>query len=61
MIGQQRIKTLRLTEQAALWRTYRKNSCISRTKFQNLYVSCILMQLSSPNPLKPGVELRMKM
>ena len=44
-----------------LCRYYRKTSCISRTKFQNLNVSCILMQLSSLNPLKPGVKLRMKM
>ena len=41
--------------------TYRKTSSISRTKFQNLNVSCILLQLSSLNPLKPGVKLRMKM
>ena len=41
--------------------TYRKTSCISHTKLQNLNVSCILMQLSSLNPLKPGVKLRMKM
>ena len=40
---------------------YRKTSSISRTKFQNLNVSCILLQLSSLNPLKPGVKLRMKM
>ena len=40
---------------------YRKTSSISRTKFQNLNVSCIILQLSSPNPLKPGVKLRMKM
>ena len=39
----------------------RKTSSISRTKFQNLNVSCILLQLSSLNPLKPGVKLRMKM
>ena len=41
--------------------TYRKNSSISRTKFQSLNVSCILLQLSSLNRMKPGVELRMKM
>ena len=41
--------------------TYRKTSSISRTKSQNLNVSCILLQLSSLNPLKPGVKLRMKM
>ena len=40
---------------------YRKASGVSPTKSQNLNVSCILLQLSSPNPLKPGVKLRMKM
>ena len=40
---------------------YRKTSSISRTKFQNLNDSCPLLQLSLPNPLKPGVKLRMKM
>ena len=40
---------------------YRKTSSISRTKSQNLNVSCILLQLFSLNPLKPGVKLRMKM
>ena len=38
-----------------------KTSSISHTKFQNLNVSCILMQLSSLNSLKPGVKLIMKM
>ena len=41
--------------------TYRKTSSISRTKSQNLNVSSILLQLSSLNPLKPGIKLRMKM
>ena len=41
--------------------TYRKTSSISRTKFQNVNVYCILMQLSSLNSLKPGVKLIMKM
>ena len=40
---------------------YRKTSSISRAKSQNLNVSCILLQLSLLNPLKPGVKLRMKM
>ena len=40
---------------------YRKTSGISRTKSQCFDVSCILLQLSSLNPLKPGVKLRMKM
>ena len=45
---------------ANLW-LYRKTSSISRTKYQNLNISCILLQLSSLNPLKPGVKLIMKM
>ena len=40
---------------------YCKTFSISGTKSQNLNVSCILLQLSSLNPLKPGVKLRMKM
>ena len=40
---------------------YRKTSSISRTKSQSLNVSFILAQLSSLNPLKAGVKLRMKM
>ena len=40
---------------------YRKTSSISRTKFQSLNVSCILLQLSSLNPLNSSVKLRMKM
>ena len=39
---------------------YRKTSSISRTKYQSLNVSCILLQLSSLNPLNSGVKLRMK-
>ena len=41
--------------------TNRKTSSISRTKSRNLNVSCLLLQWSLPNPLKPGVKLRMKM
>ena len=41
--------------------SYHKTSGISRTKSQNLNVSCVLLQLSLLNPLKPGVKLRMKM
>ena len=41
--------------------SHRKTSSISRTKSQNINVSCILLQLCPLNPLKPGVELRMKM
>ena len=44
-----------------LWENLPKTSSISRTKFQSLNVSCVLLQLSSLNPLKPGVKLRLKM
>ena len=43
------------------YKEYRKTASISRNKSQNFNVSCILLQLSSLNPLKPGVKLRMKM
>ena len=39
----------------------RKTSCISRPKSQNLNVSHLVLQLSLPNPMKPGVKSRMKM
>ena len=38
---------------------YHRNSNISHTKSQNLNVSCLILQLSSPNTLKPSVTLRM--
>ena len=41
--------------------TYRKISNIRRTKWPNLNVSCLVLQLSLPNPMKPGVKSRMKM
>ena len=41
--------------------SYRKISNIRRTKSPNLDVSRIVVQLSSPNPMKPGVKSRMKM
>ena len=40
---------------------YRKTSCISRTKYQNLNVSYLVLQSSLPNPLKPGVKSSTKM
>ena len=40
---------------------YRQFSNISRTQSQNINVSRLVLQLSSPIPLKPGVKLRMKM
>ena len=41
--------------------TYRQFSNISRAQSQSINVSRLVLQLSLPNPLKPGVELRMKM
>ena len=42
-----------------------KNDCkvssISCTKSEHLNVSHLVLQLSFPNPLKPGVKSRMKM
>ena len=40
---------------------YRQLSNIRRTQNQNITVSRLVLQLSLPNPLKPGVKLRMKM
>ena len=40
---------------------YHKVSNISCTKSPNLDVSRLVVQLSSPNPMKPGVKSRMKM
>ena len=41
--------------------SYRKISNIRHTKSQNLNVSRLVLQLSLPNPMKPGVKSRMKM
>ena len=40
---------------------HRNVSNIRRTKYQNLTVSRLILQLPLPNPLKPGVKLRIKM
>ena len=40
---------------------YHQISNISCTKSKNLNVSHFMLQLSLPNPLKPGVKSRMKM
>ena len=40
---------------------YRQTSDIRRTKSQHLNVSRLVLQLSLPSPLKPGVKSRMKM
>ena len=40
---------------------YRQTSNISHTKPQNLKVSRLVLQLSLPNPVKPGVKSILKM
>ena len=40
---------------------YRQISNITRTQSPNINVSRLVLQLSLPNPMKPGVKLRMKM
>ena len=40
---------------------YRKISNISQHQYQNINDSPHVLQLSLPNPLKPGVKSRMKM
>ena len=40
---------------------YRHFPNIRRNKFQTLNVSCLVLQLSLPNPLKPGVKPGIKM
>ena len=40
---------------------YCNTSSTSRTKSQNLNASCLFLQWSLTNPVKPGVKLRMKM
>ena len=40
---------------------YRQFSNIRRTESPYLNVSRLILQLSLPNPLKPGVKLKMKM
>ena len=41
--------------------TYRQISNTKRTKSQTLNVSCLVLQLSLSNPLRPGIKSRMKM
>ena len=46
-----------------LWKDhyYRQTYNVSRTKFQNLNVFRLVLQLPPPNPLKRGFKSRMKM
>ena len=66
-IGAEESRAIPRTPHNTLWGVrqyhgyYRKTSSISRTKSQSLNVSCILVQLSLRNPLKPDVKLRTKM
>ena len=39
---------------------YHQTSYINHTKSQNLNVSNLVLEMTLPNPLKPGVKLRMK-
>ena len=43
------------------WNTYHKISNIKHTKYPNLNASRLILQMSLPNPMKPGVKSRMKM
>ena len=51
----------RLTMMAQFTDTCRQTSNTSRTKSQNWNVSRLVLQVSLPNPLKPGGNSRMKM
>ena len=51
----------RPTSNLVNWGTYRKISNISPTESPNIDVSRLVVQLSSPNPMKPGVKSKMKM
>ena len=50
-----------LVQVIACHHMYHKISNIRRTKSPNLNVSRLVVQLSSPNPMKPAVQSRMKM
>ena len=43
------------------WDNYHKISNVSNTESQNLNDPRLVLQLSLPNPLKPGVTSRIKM
>ena len=54
-------QTKRFTNTRPFNYKYRQFSNIRRTQSQNINVSRLVLSLSLPNPLKPGVKLRMKM
>ena len=53
------ITSLATTKEKA--KDYHQISNIRDTQTQNLNVSCLVLQLYLPNPLKPGVKPRMRM
>ena len=57
----ERAKAILVTVTAELPKKYRKSSNIRGTKSQNLNESRLVLQLPLPNPVKPGVQSRMKM
>ena len=57
----ERAKSILVTVSAELRKKYRKSFNIRHTKSQNLNESRLVLQLPLPNPVKPGVQSRMKM
>ena len=55
------IGSYHLTQRPPSQSNYREVSNIRRTESPNINISCLVLQLSQPNPLKPDVKLRMKM
>ena len=58
-----KVKKINMAITVKYWRNtiYCKTFNMRHTKYQNLNISCLGLQLSLPNPLKPGVKSRMKM
>ena len=50
------LSVFQISLQKELRKIYHQTSNISRTKSHNLNVYCLILQLSLPNPLKPGVK-----
>ena len=55
------VRGLHAVNTASQTSKYRQNSNTIRTKSDYLKVSRFILQLSLPNPLKPGFKSRMKM
>ena len=56
-----RVNTVELGLRLVGFDWYHQSSDIRHTQSKNLNVSCLVFQLSLPNPLKPDVKLKMKM